>query len=374
MISLNSNSNCCGCGACVQKCPKQCISLHEDKEGFLYPRVNTDTCVNCGLCEKVCPMLTPYESRKPLQVLAAINNDKEIRMQSSSGGIFTLLAEKVINEGGVVFGARFDEDWQVTLDYTETIEGLAPFRGSKYVQARTGETYKQCENFLKDGRKVLYSGTPCQIAGLTHFLKRKYDNLITVEIICHGTPSPKIWHEYLRTFIQEPKEITYINFREKQIGGGYNYVIKSGSKTLFDDAASKSLYSLGFIENYYVRPSCFYCKAKSGRSHADFTLGDCWGIETIDKGFDDGKGISVVCINTHKAITIAEELSLKSIEIPLEILTKYNPCYNHSTKESLSRHYFWRKHDMLGFDAIKITRNHDLNILIRIIRKLKDII
>lgn len=140
MIRIDSNYNCCGCGACVQKCPKQCITLQVDNEGFLYPQTDAEKCVDCGLCEKVCPMLTPYEGHAPLKVLAAINEDEEIRMQSSSGGIFTLLAEKVLKERGVVFGARFDENWQAKLDYTENIEGLSAFRGSKYVQARTSET------------------------------------------------------------------------------------------------------------------------------------------------------------------------------------------------------------------------------------------
>lgn len=171
MILITDKSLCCGCSACVQKCPKQCISLKEDNEGFLYPIVNTDTCVDCGICEKVCPVLNPEDTHEPLKVLAAKNRDEKIRMESSSGGIFTLLAEPIIREGGVVFGARFDEEWQVTLDYTETIDGLSAFRGSKYVQARTGDTYRQCEQFLKEGRKVLFTGSPCQIAGLNHYTK-----------------------------------------------------------------------------------------------------------------------------------------------------------------------------------------------------------
>lgn len=374
MIRIDSNYNCCGCGACVQKCPKQCITLQVDNEGFLYPQTDAEKCVDCGLCEKVCPMLTPYESHAPLKVLAAINEDEEIRMQSSSGGIFTLLAEKVLKERGVVFGARFDENWQVKLDYTENIEGLSAFRGSKYVQARTSETYKQCEHFLKDGRKVLFSGTPCQISGLHHYLRKHYDNLITVEVICHGTPSPMIWKSYLKTLIKDPKEITYINLREKQKSGGYNYVIKSGNKTLIDDAPNKSLYSLGFIENYYVRPSCFNCKTKGGSSQADFTLGDCWGLDAVDKNYDDGKGVSVICLNTEKARILAENCIFNYIDFPLETLLAYNPCYKYSTREPLSRHYFWKQYEKLGFGAVQKTRNHDLNIFIRIIRKIKNII
>ena len=193
MIEITEKYLCCGCAACVQRCPKQCIILHEDHEGFLYPKVDTDNCIDCALCEKVCPILNEGSNRKPLKVYAAINKDEKIRLESSSGGIFTLLAEQTIGEDGVVFGARFDENWQVRLDYTETIEGIAVFRGSKYVQARTENTYQQAEFFLREGRKVLFAGTPCQIAGLKKFLRKEYDNLLAVDFVCHGVPSPKVW-------------------------------------------------------------------------------------------------------------------------------------------------------------------------------------
>ena len=198
MIDIKDKKDCCGCSACVQKCPKQCISLKEDCEGFLYPIVDKDICIDCGLCEKVCPILYQGEERKPLKVFAAKNHDEEIRKQSSSGGIFTLLAEKIINEGGVVFGAKFDENWDVKHDYTETIEGLAAFRGSKYVQSRIEDNYRKAETFLKQGRKVLFSGTPCQIAGLKRFFRKEYENLLTVDFICHGVPSPGVWRRYLQ--------------------------------------------------------------------------------------------------------------------------------------------------------------------------------
>lgn len=192
MIEIKDKKDCCGCSACVQKCPKQCISLKEDNEGFLYPEVDKSMCINCGLCEKVCPVLHQGESRKPLKVYAAKNQDEEIRRQSSSGGIFTLLAEKTIQDGGVVFGARFDEHWEVKHDYTETIEGLAAFRGSKYVQSRMEDNYRKAEMFLKQGRKVLFSGTPCQVAGLKRFLRKYYGNLLTIDMVCHGVPSPLV--------------------------------------------------------------------------------------------------------------------------------------------------------------------------------------
>lgn len=202
MINIKDKSNCCGCNACVQKCPKQCISMREDDEGFLYPYVDKILCIDCGLCEKTCPVINSKEERKPLNVFAAKKPNDEVRMQSSSGGIFTLLAENVIDEGGVVFGAGFNERWEVVHSFAEKKEDLAKFRGSKYVQSKVGNSYKQAEAFLKQGRKVLYSGTPCQIAGLKQYLRKDYANLLAVDFICHGVPSPGVFRTYLRAIVR----------------------------------------------------------------------------------------------------------------------------------------------------------------------------
>lgn len=193
--------------------------MQADSEGFLYPKVNEANCIDCGLCEKVCHELYPYEDCKPLKVYAAINKDEEIRLKSSSGGIFYLLAEKTIAEGGVVFGVRLDEQWQVVIDYTETMEGVRAFMGSKYVQARMATAYADAKRFLAEERKVLFSGTPCQIAGLHHFLRKPYENLLTVDIICHGTPSPKVWAMYLDEVVTAGrKAINDVQFRNKRNG------------------------------------------------------------------------------------------------------------------------------------------------------------
>ena len=198
MINILNKKDCCGCNACVQRCPKQCIIMQTDNEGFLYPIVDATTCIDCGLCEKVCPVINQTEPQEPLKVYAAYNKNEDIRMQSSSGGIFTLLAEEIIKKGGVVFGVKFNKDWMPEFGYTETLEGLSTYRGSKYVQAIVGDAYKQAEEFLKAGREVLFSGTPCQIAGLKRYLRKEYDKLLTVDIICHGVPSPKVWNMYLK--------------------------------------------------------------------------------------------------------------------------------------------------------------------------------
>lgn len=374
MINITDKQNCCGCGACVQKCPKQCISFHEDNEGFLYPQVDATICIDCGLCEKVCPMLNPAEARKPLQVLAAINKDEKIRMESSSGGIFTLLAEKIINEGGVVFGARFDEEWQVTIDYTETIEGLAAFRGSKYVQARTGESFKQCEQFLKEGRKVLYTGTPCQISGLKHYLTRDYDNLFTVDIVCHGVPSPIVWDAYLKNkCIEIAKDnslecltlsnVTRVDFRNKRNGWlKYGIFIEtdvfndSGKRTACFEQKDKNLYLTAYLRNAFLRPSCYNCKAKDGRSLSDITVADFWGVKEEYPKFYDVLGVSCVLLHNSHGSNLYKQVNAKSLNVELNTFIKHNPTYSKNTQYPERRKKFWRIYFNSGAkDALKKT-------------------
>lgn len=346
MINITNKKDCCGCGACVQKCPKQCILLQEDNEGFLYPHVDVDTCIDCGMCEKVCPVLNPYDPRRPHQVLAAINKNEKIRMESSSGGIFTLLAEKVINEGGVVFGARFDDEWQVTLDYTETIEGLSAFRGSKYVQARTGETYKQCEQFLKDGCSVLFTGTPCQIAGLHHFLRKQYDNLTTCDFVCHGVPSPKVWRMYLTEVIKGAnRAIKDVQFRNKDNGWkAFNFKMSydAGSKTTtLSSPYAENLYMRAFLRDMILRPSCYNCQAKQSRSMSDITIADYWGVQHTHPEMDDDKGTGLVLINSQKGMEYFDDIRVKSIEVDYDEAVVYNSAIVSSVSPHTNRDRFF---------------------------------
>ena len=328
MINIVNKSFCCGCAACVQICPKKCISLTEDKEGFLYPIVDKATCIDCGLCEKVCPYLTEGIEREPKVVYAAKHSNEDIRLQSSSGGVFTLLAEKIINDGGVVFGVRFDDKWEVEFAYSETIDGLSVFRGSKYVQARVGNAFIDAERFLKDGRKVLFSGTPCQIKGLLRYLRKDYENLMTVDFVCHGVPSPKVWRLYLKEEVKrfahqgdDGKNIVLsslvmptikgINFRDKSSGWKkYSFTLQL-TKALAEGEQNSVLRSNKFYENPFMqaflsdlilRPSCYMCPAKSGKSGSDITIGDFWGIEHIKPEIDDDKGVSLVMVHNEKCI------------------------------------------------------------------------
>lgn len=340
MIHITDKSLCCGCNACVQACPKQCIQMHEDDEGFLYPRVDTTHCIDCGKCEKVCPVINQGAPHRPLRVYAAIHPDEAVRHQSSSGGIFTLLAEQTIKDGGVVFGARFDDEWQVVHDYTDTLAGLSAFRGSKYVQSRIGNTYRQAEDFLKQGRKVLFTGTPCQIAGLKHYLHKEYDNLLPVEVICHGAPSPLIWKKYLQE-VSQGERITNINFRDKISGWKtYSITIQGDQGNIYQTPYPQDSFMRGFLSDIYLRPSCYACPAKSGKSGADITLGDFWGIDKINPSIDDNNGCSLVMTISPTALTYCQQAKLLS-EASYEQALSYNPSIEHSVSIPTNRKFFF---------------------------------
>lgn len=371
MIEITQKEHCCGCSACVHICPKHSISFQEDKEGFLYPKVDLETCVDCGLCEKVCPIINQDPEREPQKVYAAKNDDENIRLKSSSGGVFTLIAEKIIEEGGVVFGARFNESWEVIHDYTDTIEGLEPFRGSKYVQSAIGESYKQVETFLKAGRKVMFTGTPCQIAGLRKFLRKDYKNLLTVDFVCHGVPSPLVWRLYLKEEINRyGKEITAvedINFRDKYTGWKtYSLSIKLSGNIVSSTMFTDDNYMRAFLSNLSLRPSCYSCPAKAGKSGADITIGDFWGIENVLPELDDDIGISVlVNYNEIKCPSIISELYLHAVSYP-EILVS-NPCLEKSVNKPVNRDFFFSQLMRKGFNCAvnKTCSTKFINRLIR---------
>lgn len=375
MITITDKSLCCGCNACVQACPKQCISMREDSEGFLYPHVDTSLCVDCGKCDKVCPVLSQGTPSRPLKVYAAINPNEDIRRQSSSGGIFTLLAEQIINAGGVVFGARFDESWQVVHDYAETLEGLASFRGSKYVQSRIGDTYRHAEAFLKQGRQVLFTGTPCQIAGLRRFLRKEYDNLLAVDFVCHGVPSPLIWRKYLAETLEELRAkrgvgrnsvslsmdgtpvITGISFRDKsngwkKFGFKLSYAALEAVPNMVSSSAivdehvllqpfPENLFMRGFLADIYLRPSCYACPAKAGKSGADITIADYWGIENVRPAIDDDKGVGLVLVNTAKGEQCFDKEKVNLVETSYEEACAGNPSIIHSSRPHTNRDYFF---------------------------------
>lgn len=349
MITITDKQACCGCAACATACPKQCISMTADNEGFLYPMVDASKCVECGLCEKVCHSLHPYDERKPLQVYAAINKDETVRLKSSSGGIFHILAAETIREGGVVFGARFDKEWQVVIDYAETMEDVEAFMGSKYVQARMGTAYKDAKRFLQEGRKVLFSGTPCQVAGLRQFLRKEYDNLLAVDFVCHGTPSPKVWGVYLQTAVKRAQQLTSVEFRNKTKGWKnfsfrLSYNEADGTVSMLS-LFQRNAYMKAFLSDIILRPSCYHCQAKSGRSHSDLTIADFWGISTIHPEMDDDKGTGLVFVNTEKGRHAFNLQKVTAALATYEQVKPLNPACYRSPKVHPKRKEFFRRLD-----------------------------
>lgn len=409
MININEKKDCCGCNACVQICPKHCITMFPDIEGFLYPQVDFDICVGCGLCVEVCPVINQNESRLPLAVYAAKNKNEEIRLKSSSGGIFTLLAEKIIKEKGVVFGARFDENWNVIHDYTETIEGLEWFRGSKYVQSVIGNNLKKAKQFLTEGRKVLFSGTPCQIAGLKKYLRKEYENLLAVEVVCHGVPSPKVWRDYIEykrakrgtgknsvsSSLKDIPVVTGISFRDKSNGWKkFGFKISYAAFKAAENTVSKSvisnseitpfnedLFMKGFLKNLYLRPSCYHCAARQGKSGADISIADYWGVQSIHPELDDDKGTGLVLINTKHGVNYFNSIKdqIDSLISSYDKAIMQNPCIIKSVKQPKQRIIFWSNYHISKIDCIEVVINSMrpvLNVVIvkQTIQKFKSII
>ena len=399
MNHIVEQSKCCGCGACFQRCPQKCINLCEDIQGFIYPHIDEQSCIKCGLCRKVCPCLNHSKSQFPSASYAAWHEDDEIRLASSSGGVFSVIAQDMILQGGVVFGARFNERWEVIHDYTETFDGLAVFRGSKYSQSIIGDNYIMVEQFLKQGRKVLFTGTPCQIAGLKIFLKESYDNLLTIDIICHGVPSPLVWRDYLvhlltinnnnlykgihKFALEKTTKIAKVLFRDKIKGWrNYHFSVFSGSdineekKTIISESYKNNIYMKVYLGNFDLRPICYECPFKSFSSGSDLTLGDFWGIEKTYPHLYDERGVSLVIVNNERGRHALERTMMCLHECKLDDAIAHNKSLINSPTKPKFYDFFWKRYYSHRIDAIfeivrKIEPSHLHIIISQIFNKLK---
>ncbi len=320
---------CSGCHACFNACPKNCISMKPDEEGFLYPEIDNEKCIDCGMCQRVCPVLTKYKGYPKGNAYACINKSDETRKFSSSGGIFSLLAEHIISQDGVVFGAAFDNDLNVCHMGIRDIDELKKLQGSKYVQSKIGDTYKQAREYLEAGKKVLFSGTPCQISGLLTFLGKDYENLVCQDIVCHGVPSPLVWKEYLK-FVENQigAKAKKVTFRDKSYGWKRYFVrLDFDKEKKYTQPFNRNLFMKGFLENLYLRPSCYDCHSKSVERQSDITLADFWGIEKIHPEFFDNKGTSLVLENSEKGRQLINAISSKMHhkKVDIDSALKFNP-------------------------------------------------
>lgn len=327
-------------------CPVHCLRMETDAEGFLYPVADAEACIDCGLCEKVCPVLNAGEDIPADQSAYLLQyRNARVRRQSTSGGAFTSIAGYVLRQGGVVYGAAYDESLRVHHKAAESAGALAAFRGSKYVQSDTESTFSEVREHLNAGRLVCYSGTPCQIEGLLGFLQKPYEKLITVDVVCHAVPSPLVWERYLE--MQGRKlgtRITDAKFREKHFGYQYS------TMTLMDQDGQEC-YAQGidtdqmlraFFSNVCDRPSCYDCRFKKRYRKSDFTIWDCYPVYAFDKRLDDDKGTNRVLIHTQKGREIFEQIRerCRVLEVDPDRLTAGVKEMFESVEESPLREQF----------------------------------
>lgn len=356
---IDKKENCCGCGSCYQICPQNCIELQYDGEGFLYPSINYEKCLNCGLCENSCPVnkSSSYsECSSKVELYAAINKDEKIRMNSSSGGIFTLFAEWILDHGGLIFGAAFDDDWTVHHVAIESRNELFKLRSSKYMQSRTERTYSEVKQKLLENRLVLYTGTPCEIEGLKKYLKNDYENLYTQDIICHGSPSPKLWKKYVEYRERRANaDLRELSFRHKKVGRStYSVQFEFANNTKYEKLAAKDIYTQMFLQNLCLRPSCYNCSFKKINRVSDITLGDFWGCDEFCPELDDGKGCSIVIVHSEKGRKLFDAIKskIKYEEIDeLEAFT-YNPSMTMSASMPKLRDEFMAQIDTISIDEL----------------------
>lgn len=335
-------ADCNGCEACANICPKNAIAMTRDAEGFAYPKINSELCIKCGRCDAICPALN-FKEKIPAalpKVFAVINPDEKIRRHSSSGGVFTALSEKILHDGGIVFGAAFDKNFNVVHSAANNLDELENLRGSKYVQSRIGNVYRQVKDAL-NSRKVLFSGTPCQCVGLKHFLGADHENLLTVDVICHGAPSPAIWEIYIGE-LGHSHDIAHVNFRSKRNGWAISNVeINFSDKGYYFCSLSQNLYGKIFLSSLSERPSCSSCKAKFPNCASDLTLGDAWGVQNFALEMFDNRGTSIVFIHTDKGKKFFEQLTLNKKQIAFDIATRSNIAFMTSLVADTRRENFF---------------------------------
>ncbi|MDE6098637.1 MAG: Coenzyme F420 hydrogenase/dehydrogenase, beta subunit C-terminal domain [Muribaculaceae bacterium] len=384
-INILRKEDCTGCGACIDCCPTSAISWNTDIEGFWQASVDHSKCIDCSLCEKICPLINATElngSNKEFgnpDVLAAYNTDNSVRINSTSGGVFSAMASKVLQNGGFIGGAVWTDDFQARHILSDNPADLERIRGSKYFQSDATGLFKAVRKAVATGRPVLVCGTPCQIAGLKSFMRRDYDNLILVDFVCGNINSPKLFKKYIESLEQKygAPMLSY-HPKNKDYGGWHNFAFKATFENgrTYVRNRTKDLFTRCFIGAHIgSRPCCFECKFKKLPRVADISIGDFWGIENVDPSFDSPMGTSLVMLNNPKGRDFFNSLgsSVNSKSEPLEGAIAGNPHILHnSTPSKIDRNRFYELLDSRGFDyTMRKFNNLNDSLITRILRKLK---
>ena len=373
MIKIVDPSKCCGCSACVNLCQHHAISMQPDKLGFPYPVVDMDNCVDCGLCDAVCAFVPDVSAAQTVpndtkvEVLAARHDDADILTQSQSGGAFSAIAVQVLNDGGVVYGAAFDQSHLVRHIKVDSVEGLSALRGSKYVQSDLSDIFRQVRSDLRSGTKVLFCGTPCQVAGLRSFIPvTMQDGLYLVDFVCHGVPSPSVWKDYL-DYMSRQGTIVKANFRDKSVAGWKEhketFIYNNGKKNVADS------FRVLFYKNIMLRHSCSVCPYNIMNHKSDVTIADFWGVDEIVPQMDGPEGTSMVICNTSDGQELIRKASTVMTIVPavldFDFMSRRNPNLVRPARIDKDRMAFENEFAQGGF--IRVARRWgDLGIRYRL--------
>lgn len=383
MINILNKANCTGCSACFSICPKQSISMTKDEEGFNYPVIDKNLCINCNLCENICPLINKKEINTETKTYAMMNKDSRTREESTSGGVFSLLANYILDLNGYVIGAAYDDNFIVKHTIVNNKNDLHKLRGAKYSQSELGNVFKQTKELLDKNKYVLFSGTPCQIVGLKSYLRKDYKKLITVDLICHGVPSPLAWNKYLEYRYKQDndgKQANYINLRSKITGWShYSYsIVFDYEDYRYTSINYEDPFMKAFVGNLCLRPSCYDCHFKGLERISDFTLGDYWGIWKQIPEMDDNQGTSVVFIHSHLGKEIFDQIKDKVIyqEVDSKESIEMNPSMIESSFSNDDRDKFMNDLENSDFDYLiekydLKSKNLQVSLLKRIAGKIK---
>lgn len=373
--------DCCGCSACEQICPTRCITMQENAEGFLIPIKDVVRCIDCHLCENVCLVNKPFKSQNQDDFTPYMCRtlDTHLLEVSSSGGLFTHLATLVINRGGVVYGATFDANWNVKHIGVETLDDLRLLRGSKYVASDLGTSYADVKKHLSNNRLVLFTGTPCQISGLNHYLRREYDTLITVDIMCHGVPSPSVWQRYLA---QNTNNISNITFRSKYFGWN-QYALKISCDNIvhIHESHKENIFMRGFLNSLYNRTSCSNCPSRGFNTQSDIMIGDFWELDCIEDSHSDNRGMSLILVFSQKGRDILDrvksELFIQEIDFSQVTTRHMHDSLYKSAPKHMGRSVFFQefaKHTNINKLIEKLLSYPKISIKKRFLRFTKPIL